>query len=214
MSRILERLFVGIMVGFVLLAIGTMAVVQFAPEKSAIETIREASVRVSYGRGGGSGVVLREDGLIITAGHVCKDKTEMTVIDWRDTEVAAVVLWVGRAEDLCLLDAGGDDWTAVDIQATEPAFGDALIHVGEMMGFRQMISHGVMGVHVEVRNQDRFQFTGTAGPGSSGGGVFTEDGRLVGLIVSGKSIALGPYRIPVGVGNVLPASEILRALGR
>jgi len=97
-----------------------------------------------------------------------------------------------RGHDLALLRVRKKDFiqsTAVFYVGTDiPAIGTRLLHVGSLLG--QMgansMTDGIMSQHGRVlSNQVYDQTTVTAFPGSSGGGVYLQDGRYVGMVVRG-----------------------------
>lgn len=186
-----------------------------APTRAeVVQHVRQASVRITInGSGLASGVVLAEDGRIITAAHVCVPGADLDVVAWNGTVVRDVeVLWVGQSADLCLIDVPGYDWTPAVVQADEPEIGEPVIHVGNYIP--DLIAFGTIGVPgTGVDSQYSLTYVGTAGPGSSGGGVFNMRGELLGLIYSGDQYAVGPFlRIPKGAGDLVPAAAILRLL--
>lgn len=63
-----------------------------------------------------------------------------------------------------------------------------MLHVGSLLGQlgSNSMTEGIMSQHGRLINKMVFdQTTVTAFPGSSGGGVYTEDGRCVGLVLRG-----------------------------
>lgn len=69
-----------------------------------------------------------------------------------------------------------------------PAVGTELLHVGSLLGQlgSNSMTKGIMSQHGRLVDKKVFdQTTVTAFPGSSGGGVYLTDGRLVGLVLRG-----------------------------
>jgi hypothetical protein len=113
------------------------------------------------------------------------------------TEFLAEVIRYSSEEDLALLrirksnfiDCSAKFYLEVkDGKPVIPAIGTKLLHVGSLLG--QMgsnsMTEGIMSQHGRLINKVIFdQTTVAAFPGSSGGGVYLADGRLVGLVLRG-----------------------------
>ncbi len=185
------------------------------------------SVKVSVGRGNGSGVLFtREvDGVIktyvLTAGHVAAqvgmsdDKRATIRLEYRHEGLV-----VGSAEcaaecvayddqgghDLALLEVLQDDFRPLRICAILHSggvlkVGTEVAHVGCTRRLYNSYSEGVISqTDVEFDGGNVDQTTVMAYPGSSGGGVWVkETGELYGILVQG----IGP-----GINFIVPARHI------
>lgn len=193
-----------------------------------VQQARESSVRIASGGSTGSGVVIASGGRIITNAHVCGNSDDLTVTLWNDVEVQAKVMWVGKIAtyDLCLIDAADIyetariEWRPAPFPAGLPRVGEEVMHVGNPLGIREVVSFGTVGRMTTGHNeQAAISYIGMAGPGSSGGGVFDMAGALVGLVYSGNQVVVpsrgfSAVRIPLGVAHVIPASVIEYLLAR
>jgi len=125
----------------------------------------------------GSGVIVHEHGLILTARHVIRDANDITII-LADGEKYKVVnkivdpnndigiVHITPLKDLPAVKFGGD-----------VKIGEKVFIVGSPFGFRNSVALGI------VAGGNRLDITGN--PGSSGGPVFNMKGRIVGIVVSG-----------------------------
>jgi S1-C subfamily serine protease len=202
------------------------------------------------GVGHASGVVIADKGRIITNAHVCRNRDKLGVKLWDDRLVLAEIVWVAKIEkyDLCLIDAQDwsfvedelntkvlqdkdfvppEDakkqtmsWTPVEFADKDPKVGQSVMHIGNMLSIRELISFGTIGRATTGWNdQEAYAYVGKAGPGSSGGGVFNLDGDLLGIIYSGHQIVVGGRffggtTIPLGVGHIIPYHIVEYALAR
>jgi hypothetical protein len=129
----------------------------------------------------GSGVVV-DSGTVITNCHVTKGATNVQV------KAGAVVLpaTVAIADepfDLCSLNVPRLDAPAVQVGTVEGLrTGQRVYAIGAPMGLDLTISEGIVSALREVDVGRVIQTTAPVSPGSSGGGLFTSDGQLVGIV--------------------------------
>lgn len=157
-------------------------------------------------RGGGSGFIVREDGLIITNHHVIEDADEIIVrlADRRefvaelvgsDAETDVAVLRID-AEDLPILEYG-------DSSALRP--GEWVIAIGSPFQFEQSVTAGIVSAKGRTQGQQQYvpfiQSDVAINRGNSGGPLIDTDGNVVGinswiLSSSGGNIGLS-FSIPI-----------------
>ena len=132
----------------------------------------------------GTGVVIKDSQRIITAGHMLDDvnMVEVTEItgsaylldDWHKQQVRDI----GYITFVNEVDVG------VEVSTAPITVGDAVWLCGHIAGdeYAWSLTHGIISrvVGDEI-------YTDCAGyPGCSGGGLFTKDGKLIGIIVQGS----------------------------
>jgi S1-C subfamily serine protease len=229
----------GVVLSFVFFAIITLGTMKgyesyINPSVSPLEAARDSSVKVGLnGPGHGSGVVLTADGLVLTNAHVCESGGKgLKVWDRWDHKYDAEILWMSETEqgyDFCVLQVIYPeaeetplpwDWRPVTF-GDMPDLGDEIFHIGNMMNIREMISWGRAGQPDDLGDEGlrpAIRYMGTAGPGSSGGGVFNEEGELIGILTWGYHLGAqrgrGIVRIPVGVAAFQPIQQFLTITGR
>lgn len=108
------------------------------------------------------------------------------------TEFYAEVIRYSADEDLALLRVRKKNFVNSSarfyLDEQIPPIGTKLLHVGSLLGQlgSNSMTDGIMSQHGRLVEKKVFdQTTVVAFPGSSGGGVYTEDGRLVGLVLRG-----------------------------
>jgi serine protease Do len=129
----------------------------------------------------GSGVVVGT-GRVITNCHVTSGAAQITVASGADSRPASVYI-ADEEFDLCSLDVGGLNAPAVTVgSVTSLRTGQRVFAIGAPLGLELTISEGIVSSLRETPNGKVIQTTAPVSPGSSGGGLFDVEGKLVGII--------------------------------
>jgi len=129
--------------------------------------------------GQGSGVVVRT-GVVATNCHVLKD-ADAYKVRHRGRTFAAQLRDVDYDRDLCSLDVRGLAAPAVVTGSSRLRVGARVFTVGAPQGLELTLGDGIVS---SLRGDEQYkliQITAPISPGSSGGGLFDESGRLVGI---------------------------------
>ncbi len=165
------------------------------------------------GLGGGSGVIVRADGVIVTNNHVVEGARELKVRlhDGREYPAKAVGLdpktdlavlkLVGRLpEDLAVAQFGDSDALRI---------GEPVLAVGNPFGLSGSVTLGIVsalgrsGVEI-VDYEDFIQTDAAINPGNSGGALVNSAGQVVGINTAILSRTGGSQ----GVGFAIPSSLV------
>ncbi|UCE32834.1 MAG: trypsin-like peptidase domain-containing protein [Burkholderiales bacterium] len=170
----------------------------------------------------GTGVVILEEGVILTNLHVVAGGQQVGVVFSNGFESDARVIGVQAENDLAVLRARTvpDDLVAATLRSTADLRpGDEVAAVGFPFGIGPSVSSGVVsGLKREFRSSDGeklisnlIQFDAAANPGNSGGPLVTMDGEVVGIVTS----ILNPteQRVFIGIGFAVPIENAARAVG-
>lgn len=133
--------------------------------------------------GQGSGVVIGAE-RVATNCHVVKEAKSLKV---RGAQGEFAASWARQdpARDLCLLAVPGLTAPAPKIRPLEGlAAGERVYAVGNPLGFGLAISSGLVYAVAPVKGEPAIVSTAPQSPGSSGGGLFDAEGRLMGLTTS------------------------------
>jgi serine protease DegQ len=173
-------------------------------------------------RGVGTGVVIIDNGTILTNLHVVygAKRIEVTFADGLTSE--ADITGLQPENDLAVLRARRipDDLKAATLRSTgDLALGDRVTAVGFPFGLGPSVSHGVVsGLKREFRSpQGRriltnlIQFDAAANPGNSGGPLITDDGAVVGIVTAIYNPTA--ERFFVGIGFAVPIENAAQAAG-
>ncbi|RME61952.1 MAG: Do family serine endopeptidase, partial [Alphaproteobacteria bacterium] len=168
----------------------------------------------------GSGVIVREGGIVVTNFHVAGDADEIRVVLADRREFAAELILADQQTDLAVLriKAEGERFPTIALGDSDVLeVGDVVLAIGNPFGVGQTVTSGIVSAlartGVGVSDYQYFIQTDAAiNPGNSGGALIDSQGRLIGINTAifsqtGSSIGIG-FAIPVNmVRFVLHAAE-------
>jgi len=168
----------------------------------------------------GSGVIVEEDGYIITNNHVIKGGNDYRVVLSDKREFKAKLLLQDAKTDLAILkiDTKGEKLKSIKLgDSDELQVGDLVLAIGNPFGVGQTVTSGIVSAlarsSVGVSSYQFFIQTDAAiNPGNSGGALVDMKGHLVGVNTaiytrSGGSNGIG-FAIPVNmVKSVIRSSR-------
>jgi serine protease DegQ len=173
-------------------------------------------------RGVGSGVVIVDNGTILTNLHVVQGARRVKVVFADGLETDADIVGLQPENDLAVLKARKipDDLQAATMRSTgdlQP--GDRVTAIGFPFGIGPSVSHGVVsGLKREFRSPEGkriltnlIQFDAAANPGNSGGPLVTDDGEVVGIVTAIYNPTA--ERFFVGIGFAVPIENAAQAAG-
>ncbi len=172
--------------------------------------------------GVGTGVIIQEDGTILTNLHVVAgaDRVEVEFFDGSKSE--ADVTGVQPEHDLAVIQAKTlpDDMKPATLRSTAGLMpGDEVVAVGHPFGIGPSTSAGVIsGLRRDYVNpkgkrvlSNLIQFDAAANPGNSGGPLVTLEGEVVGIVTA----ILNPteQRVFIGIGFAVPIENAAAGTG-
>lgn len=179
------------------------------------------AIHVSDGRqeGAGSGVIVDEDGHVLTNSHVVKDMSKIVVVSGNGEEYEAKLLGLDDSSDLAVLDV---DWGEAEVRpmaygdSSELMVGDWVMTIGSPYGLDQSVSTGIVSALSRNQMMDSYdgyriyanliQTDAAINLGNSGGALVDSNGKLVG-INSMLASSSGSYS---AVGFAIPSNYAKR----
>lgn len=178
-----------------------------SPSAKAAASIQGAVVHVqAYGvdpknkdvdieSGVGTGVVIKDDGTILTNFHVIAGAKKLRVTFFDGTEAEATVIGAQPEKDLAVLKPQkipDDLEPAVLGSSQQLTSGDGVVAVGFPFGIGPSVSAGVVsGLNRQFKTPDGkqvltglIQFDAAANPGNSGGPLVNMSGEVVGIVTA------------------------------
>jgi S1-C subfamily serine protease len=172
-------------------------------------------------RSTGTGVVIIDNGTILTNLHVISGSKRIQVTFFDGHESPASVVSTQPENDLAVIRASSipDDLQAATMRSTaDLSPGDEVLAVGFPFGIGPSASGGIVsGLKRRFRSPDGehltnlIQFDAAANPGNSGGPLVTMDGAVVGIVTA----ILNPNDAGtfVGIGFAVPIENAAAAAG-
>ena len=164
----------------------------------------------SVSQGAGSGVILSEDGYILTCYHVIEDATTIGVALRDGTQYEATLVGGDEELDIAVIKIEATDLTpAVLGSSGELVVGSPVVAIGNPLGqLGGTVTSGYISALDRVLTNDGPTYTllqtdAAINGGNSGGGLFNSEGELVGL-VNAKAESIGVE----GLGFAIPIDSI------
>ena len=194
-----------------------------SPSVVAITTEQMSSSQTWFGgyyvqSGAGSGVIISQDGYILTCAHVVSGATSVKVqLNGSDESYDATVVGQDSTSDIAVLKIDATGLTPAVIGDSDAlAVGEVAVAVGNPLGtLSNTVTDGIVSAlnrQVTVQDNDMtlIQTDASISPGNSGGGLFNANGELIGIVNAKSS-----YSEAEGIGFAIPintAMEIGRQL--
>ena len=185
---------------------------------AAVKRVAPAVVTITVegrtGRGSGSGVIISEDGYIITNNHVVSDGNRYFVLFADGTRRQAELVGTDSLNDIAVLKVNGEvPGVAVigDSSALQP--GETVLAIGSPLGnFRNTVTAGVVSaLNRSVPGsgmEGLIQTDAAINSGNSGGPLINLKGEVVGIntLVVRNDVGFGTMTPVEGLGFAVPSS--------
>ncbi len=167
--------------------------------------------------GVGTGVVIKDDGTILTNFHVVAGAKKLRVTFFDGTETDAFVVSVQADKDLAVLKPQKipDDLEAAILGSSQQLVpGDLVVAVGFPYGIGPSVSSGVVsGLNRQFKSPDGqhtlkglIQFDAAANPGNSGGPLVNTSGEVVGIVTAILNPTVARTFIGIGFATTIESA--------
>lgn len=162
----------------------------------------------------GSGVLVRDNGVVVTNAHVVKGADELRVVLNDRREFTAKVIAQDEEIDLAVLqiDTKGERLPTLSISKDSVLeIGDIVLAIGNPFGVGQTVTSGIVSALGRTNVTDVSSFIQTdaaVNPGNSGGALVNLNGELVGVNTAIFSRSGGSN----GIGFAIPGVLVARAV--
>ena len=162
----------------------------------------------------GSGIILSEDGLILTNTHVIEDCDTASVTLYDNSSYAATLVGADSTSDIAVLKIEASGLTPASFgDSTELAVGDRVAAIGNPLGetFRMTLTDGIIsaidrGINYNGHSMTLLQTNTAINEGNSGGALFNMYGQVIGVT---NMKMMSSYSSIEGIGFAIPSSTIV-----
>ena len=177
------------------------------------DLLGEPGIAPDRERGQGSGVIINEDGLVLTNAHVVERVDDVSVTLADGTICDGMVLGTDAVTDLALVkieDSNSYNYAPLG-DSEDLEVGDWAIALGTPYGLEKTVTLGIVSsLHRDInslgfsdKRLDLIQTDAAINPGNSGGPLINSNGEVIGintLVRSGPGAGLG-FAIPINLAK-------------
>ena len=165
----------------------------------------------------GTGVILSEDGLILTNTHVISDCDRATVTLGDDSVWEAKLVGADSISDIAVLKIEADGLTpAVFGDSTALEVGDSVAAIGNPLGedFRLTLTRGIIsaierGISYKGHSMNLLQTDTAINEGNSGGPLLNMYGQVIGIT---NMKMMSAYSSIEGIGFAIPSATVVKII--
>ena len=161
--------------------------------------------------GAGSGVIITDDGYIVTNDHVVAGASSIKVRLHDGSECSAVLVGTDSQTDIAVIKIERSSLSAAVLgESGALEVGDPVVAIGNPLGkLGGTVTEGVVSalerdILIDGKEMSLMQHSAPVNPGNSGGGLFNSSGQLVGIVNAKYSDT--SYE---GLGFAIPLSSAL-----
>ena len=193
---------------------------------SVVEISTESVVTFSFAQqyvqqGAGSGVIISQDGYILTNNHVINGANSVKVRLRDGTEYDATIIGSDSDNDIALLKVSATGLSPATFgDSNSLAVGDYVVAIGNPLGeLGGTVTDGIISalarkVTIEDTQMTLLQTNAQVNPGNSGGGLFNANGELVGIVNAKQSATeVEGIAFAIPINNVLDILSDLKEYG-
>ena len=161
--------------------------------------------------GAGSGVIISEDGYVVTNNHVIEDAEEIIVTLKSGKEYKAKLVGTDDKTDIAVLKIDATGLTPATFGDSDSvAVGEQIVVIGNPLGsLGGSVTTGIISakdreIEVEKMSMTLLQIDAAVNPGNSGGALFNLNGELVGIVnakYSSEEIEGLGFAIPINTAK-------------
>lgn len=175
------------------------------------ETVKTNQLMKQYiSSGAGSGVIVSEDGYIITNVHVVSGANKITVTLNNKNTYEAKVVGKSSSLDIAMIKIDANGLKAASLGSSSSLkLGEEVVAIGNPLGqLGGTVTNGIISslsrnITINGETMNLLQTNALINPGNSGGGIFNSKGEVVGIVVA-KSSGSGVE----GIGFAIPIDNV------
>ena len=196
-----------------------------AVAQKVLPSVVSIKVIGSQSAGSGSGVVLTEDGTIMTNNHVVSGagaNAEVIVVFNDQSTAPAKIIGADTISDIAVIKVDKTGLTPIQVGTSDNlVVGQEVIAIGAPLGLDGTVTTGIISaLNRPVSTQgaesgqasvmDAIQTDAAINPGNSGGALVNANGALIGINTAIASLSEGETGGSIGLGFAIPVDQAIR----
>ena len=182
---------------------------------TVIDSVVSISCTDSRGSSTGTGVVLTQDGYIVTNCHVVEDAQEIEVVLNDNRTVDAVLVGMDEVSDLAVLHITAEGLTPAQLgDSSSLRVGDTVVAIGDPLGIelRGTMTDGIISainrdIDVDGRTMSLIQTNAALNSGNSGGPLINCYGQVIGINTMKMGDSMSAAGVE-GLGFAIPSATV------
>ena len=176
---------------------------------SVYNSVKNSVVTIKTDKGRGSGVIVTDDGHVVTNEHVIRGASRVKIISLDNNVYSAKVVGIDAITDIALLKSNFKGTAISFSDSSAVKIGDVVLAIGNPFGVGQTLTQGIISRtnsgHITENPLDEFlQSDAAINPGNSGGAMVNIKGELIGINTMNLSLGGGSD----GIGLAVPSNLV------
>lgn len=148
------------------------------------EDILDSVVVISNNASHGSGVLISDDGYILTAAHVVEGADMVDVKLYNNSVKKGKVIKSIEHNDLALIKISGNNLKALKFSKEKVKIGRDVYAIGapHSKDLSYSVTKGILSNYRKYENTNFIQTDARINPGNSGGPLLSQDGKIIGIV--------------------------------
>lgn len=168
---------------------------------------QKRKVQTPKREGAGSGVIISQDGYIVTNNHVVDGADELTITLSDNREFSARIIGTDKSTDLALIKINASNLPAIKIISSDDIkVGEWVLAIGHPLNLRATVTAGIVSAKARslgANGVESFIQTDAAiNQGNSGGALVNVKGELIGI----NAMLTSPNGSNIGYGFAIPTT--------
>ena len=173
------------------------------------KSVKNSVVTIQTNKGRGSGVIVSDDGHVVTNEHVIRGANIVNIISLDNNVYSAKIVGVDAITDIALLKSNFKGKAISFSDSSTVEIGDIVLAIGNPFGVGQTLTKGIISRtnsdHITENPLDEFlQSDAAINPGNSGGAMVNLKGDLIGINTMNLSLGGGSD----GIGLAVPSNLV------
>ena len=172
----------------------------------------------SEGEMRGSGVIISEDGYIVTNYHVIENASNLKIISSTGDEYDATIIGSDQRSDIAIIKINAKGLKYASLADSDKLkLGQEVIAIGNPLGEGLTCCNGIVSalakeIVIDNNPMTLIQTNAAVNAGNSGGGLFNMNGDLIGVVNAKSSASYYDEASVEGMGYAIPSNTVAKIM--